>query len=136
YGSVVTDLVTLDSHPSLSGSLPWPSLFPYTTLFRSTLLGRPEQQAAHEFLYWEFHEGGFQQAALYEGRWKGIRQGGPEAPLRLYDQKNDIAEGQDVAGRHPDVVAKIDAYLRQARSPAPEWEPIWVKGKGSEKNRH
>ncbi len=104
--------------------------------FVPTLLGRPEQQAAHEFLYWEFHEGGFQQAALYEGRWKGIRQGGPEAPLRLYDQKNDIAEGQDVAGRHPDVVAKIDAYLRQARSPAPEWEPIWVKGKGSEKNRH
>lgn len=25
-------------------------------------------QRSHEFLYWEFHEGGFQQAALYQGR--------------------------------------------------------------------
>jgi arylsulfatase A-like enzyme len=27
--------------------------------FVPTLLGKPESQAKHEFLYWEFHEGGF-----------------------------------------------------------------------------
>ena len=34
--------------------------------FAPTLLGTPEKQAQHEFLYWEFHEGGFKQAALYQ----------------------------------------------------------------------
>ena len=41
--------------------------------FLPTLLGRKQKQ--HKFLYWEFHERGFSQAALYEGRWKGNRTG-------------------------------------------------------------
>ena len=53
--------------------------------FVPTLLGQPREQRQHEFLYWEFHEGGFKQAALYQGRWKGIRSGGPDAPVVLYD---------------------------------------------------
>lgn len=105
------------------------------------LKGHPEKQKSHEFLYWEFHEQGFQQAALYEGRWKGIRKGGPDAPIVLYDQKNDIGEGNNVAQDHPDIVAKIDAYLRTARTPSAAWEPKWNppgkgggKGKGKGKN--
>ncbi|MFN7706841.1 MAG: arylsulfatase, partial [bacterium] len=43
----------------------------------------------HEFLYWEFHEQGFRQAALYQGRWKGIRSGGADKPIVLYDLLND-----------------------------------------------
>lgn len=39
--------------------------------FAPTLLGRLAGQKAHEFLYYEFHEGGFQQAALYRGGGKG-----------------------------------------------------------------
>src|SRR5690606_10599087 len=39
--------------------------------FVPTLLGKPDQQGEHEFLYWEFHERGFLNAALYRGRWKG-----------------------------------------------------------------
>lgn len=98
-----------------------------------TLLGRPREQKAHEFLYWEFHEGGFKQAALYQGRWKGIRQGAPDAPVALYDQRNDVAEQSDVAADHPDIAAKIGEYLGTARSPLPAWEPRWkaekTKGK-------
>jgi len=91
--------------------------------FAPTLLG--QEQKPHEFLYWEFHEGGFKQAALYQGRWKGIRAGGPDAPVQLFDQKNDIAEKTNVAGQHPDIAEKISAYLKSARTPLPEWEPKW-----------
>ena len=65
--------------------------------FVPTLLGQTSEQPRHEFLYWEFHEGGFKQAALYQGRWKGIRSGGPDAPVVLYDLREDIAEKTDVA---------------------------------------
>ncbi|MCE9603332.1 MAG: arylsulfatase [Planctomycetia bacterium] len=90
-----------------------------------TLTGKPEEQRTHEFLYWEFHEGGFKQAALYQGRWKGIRTTGPTAPIALYDLKQDLGEKVDVAAEHPDLAAKIGAYLTTARTASPEWEPRW-----------
>lgn len=94
-----------------------------------TLLGSKDAQKVHEFLYWEFHEGGFKQAALYQGRWKGIRMGGPDAPLELYDQRNDVAEKTDVAGKNPDIAAKISTYLQSARTELPEWAPQWQPAK-------
>jgi arylsulfatase A-like enzyme len=96
--------------------------------FVPELTGRGDQ-ARHEFLYWEFHEGGFKQAALYQSRWKGIRSGGPDAAIVLYDQQNDVTESKDVAAANPDVTAKIDAYLRSARTPSADWEPKWQAGK-------
>lgn len=89
-----------------------------------TLLGKPGQQK-HEFLYWEFHEQGFKQAALYQGRWKGIRSGAADAAIQLFDLQNDIAEHTNVAAQYPDVAEKISAYLKTARTPLPEWEPKW-----------
>jgi arylsulfatase A-like enzyme len=93
--------------------------------FAPELLGRSREQQRHEFLYWEFHEGGFTQAALYQGRWKGIRRGGPDAVVALYDLANDLAEKADVAARHPEIAARINAYLQRARSVSPDWEPRW-----------
>ena len=78
-------------------------------------------QKSHEFLYWEFHEGGFRQAALYQGRWKGIRRKGLDSPVALYDQDNDVAEDNDVAAAHPEIAAKINAYLKTARSESADW---------------
>ncbi|MCW0218228.1 MAG: N-acetylgalactosamine 6-sulfate sulfatase, partial [Prosthecobacter sp.] len=96
--------------------------------FAPTLLGQ-EGQAKHEFLYWEFHENGFKQAALYQGRWKGIRQGRPDAPVALYDQENDVAEEKNVAKEHPEIVEKIGAYLKTARTDLADWEPRWQSAK-------
>jgi arylsulfatase A-like enzyme len=92
------------------------------------LTGKLDAQKQHEFLYWEFHEGGFKQAALYQGRWKGIRTGGPDAPVQLFDQLNDVAESDNVADKNPDIAAKIGDYLKIARTPLPEWEPQWKAG--------
>jgi len=83
-----------------------------------TLLGRPEQQKRHEFLYWEFHEGGSIQAVRM-GRWKAVRTFGE--PLELYDLQTDTGETRNVAGNHPDVVAQIEKYLTTARTESKFW---------------
>lgn len=95
--------------------------------FVPALLGRSSEQRSHEFLYWEFHERGFTQAALYAGRWKGIRSGHPAAPIVLYDLKQNPAEEVNVADSHPEIAARIDAYLRTARTESLDWEPRWQR---------
>jgi arylsulfatase A-like enzyme len=81
------------------------------------LLGHKQKQ--HDFLYWEFHERGFQQAVRM-GDWKAIRLKVGE-PLELYDLKSDIGEKTNVAAKHPEVVARIEAYLRTARTESKDW---------------
>lgn len=97
--------------------------------FLPTLLGKTDEQAKHEFLYWEFHEGGFKQAALYQGRWKGIRKDAPDAPIALYDLETDIAEKTDIAKSNPAIAEKISTYLSTARSESPDWPPHWKAAK-------
>jgi arylsulfatase A-like enzyme len=86
--------------------------------FVPTLLGKG-RQSQHEFLYWEFHEGGFQQGVRM-GDWKAVRPR-VSGPLELYDLTKDRAEEHNVADRHPRVVARIEAYLRTARTDSPQW---------------
>jgi arylsulfatase A-like enzyme len=81
------------------------------------LRGREAQPA--EFLYWEFHEGGFHQA-VRTGRWKALRHG-LDAPLELYDLEDDLGETRDVAARRPEVVARIEEYLKGARTESAEF---------------
>ena len=82
-----------------------------------TLLGEGTQ-AQHEYLYWEFHERGGR-LAIRKGNWKGIRYGvleNPDSPLELYDLGKDIGETNNVAEQYPEVVAELDALLKQART--------------------
>ncbi len=87
------------------------------------LLGQADQKQ-HEFLYWEFHEGASKQAVRM-GDWKGARLS-PESPLELYDLKVDPAEKKNVASAHPELVAKIEAYLKAARTESEHW-PLRTK---------
>ena len=82
------------------------------------LLGRP-QTNQHDFLYWEFHERGFQQAVRM-GEWKAVR---PQAgePLELYNLKTDLGEKENVAEKNPQVIAKIEASLKTARTDSDRW---------------
>ena len=80
---------------------------------------RGQAQPAQEFLYWEFHERGFQQAVRM-GRWKAVRLKSGE-PLELYDLVADPTEQHNVATSNPDTVAKIEAYLKTARTPSERW---------------
>ena len=54
------------------------------------------------------------------GKWKAVRLK-PGAPLELYDLDADSKEGHDISASHADVVAKIEAYLKTARTPSDRW---------------
>jgi arylsulfatase A-like enzyme len=82
------------------------------------LLGRT-QTNQHDFLYWEFHERGFQQAVRM-GSWKAVRPQVAE-PLELYNLQTDAGEKNNVAGQHPEVLAQIESYLKSARSESEQW---------------
>jgi hypothetical protein len=84
-------------------------------------------QKSHDFLYWEFHEKGSQQAVRM-GDWKYIRRATTGAPEReLYDLKSDLGEAHNVLAQHPTVVAEIEKYLKKARIESKQW-PIKPKG--------
>ncbi|MBI3864435.1 MAG: sulfatase-like hydrolase/transferase [Planctomycetia bacterium] len=70
-------------------------------------------------LYWEFHEGGFKQAVRL-GDWKAIRLR-PGTPLELYDVVRDPSEKTNVATAHPDVVTRIEEFLKTARTDSPNF---------------
>jgi len=92
--------------------------------FAPTLRGDTSVQATHEYLYWEFHEGGFKQAALWQGRWKGLRSGSAPAELVLYDLESDPGERTDVAAQQAEIAQRLSAYLDSARSDNPDWVPV------------
>ncbi len=85
-----------------------------------TLLGRPGRQKKHEYLYWEFHERGSKQAVRM-GKWKAVKFN-RTGKLELYNLDRDPSETTDIAGDHPDVVAKIETYLRDARTESQFWK--------------
>jgi arylsulfatase A-like enzyme len=101
----VADLVGIEAPADLDGISMLPAL-------------KGESQRNHEFLYWEFHERAFSQAVRM-GDWKGVRKN--RGPMELYNLKEDIGEERNIAGNHPEVVAKIEAYLARARTISEHW---------------
>ena len=81
------------------------------------LKGKP--LTPHDFLYWEFHERGFQQAVRM-GNWKAVRLA-KDKPLELYNLADDPTEYTDVAAKQPEIVAQIEKYLKTARTESPNF---------------
>jgi arylsulfatase A-like enzyme len=119
----------LASAAELAGAAPPPGID--SVSFAPALLGKPEGER-RPFLYWEFHEGGFSQAGLLDGRWKGIRNRRLDAPLEVYDLDADPGETTNVAGARPEIAARLDAHLRAARTDSPDW-PIREAGRAPAK---
>ena len=80
---------------------------------------RGQRAAEHDFLYWEFHERGFQQAVRM-GRWKAVRLA-KDSPIELYDLEKDPAETTNVAAAQQGIVQKIETYLKTARTESALW---------------
>ena len=93
--------------------------------FLPTLLGEDDQEE-RAYLYWEYPEVDGQQAVRM-GRWKAVRRNLKQGQLAvaLYDLDSDVAEEHDVAAEQPEVVARIEAIMRAARTPS-EHFPIPV----------
>lgn len=86
--------------------------------YAATLTGTGKQ-AAHDFLYWEFHENGTRRA-LRQGDWKLVqysmeKQGAPE----LYHLGNDLGEANNLAAQQPERVASMLKLLDKRRVPSP-----------------
>ena len=67
------------------------------------------KQKKHDYLYWEFHSYGNAQA-IRMGDWKAIRlkvKNNPDAPIQLYNLKQDIGETKNIAAMHPNVVKRM-----------------------------
>ncbi len=88
-----------------------------------TLIGRPDHQREHRYLYWEFHEQGKKQAVRM-GRWKGVRLNvarDPDGPIELYDLKTDLGETTNIADQHPEIVQQIASTMAKAHRPSELW---------------
>jgi arylsulfatase A-like enzyme len=77
--------------------------------FVPTLLG--EEQPQHDYLYWEQNH----QQAVRMGQWKAFRPH-PSELTQLYNLKHDPLEAHDVAGEHPDIVARIERIFIEGRT--------------------
>lgn len=75
-----------------------------------TLLGRPEQQKEHEYLYWETRHG----QAARKGKYRAYRPH-PAEPMEIYDIVADIASTKDLAGERADLVKEFEHIFRTAR---------------------
>jgi arylsulfatase A-like enzyme len=89
--------------------------------FLPSILGKPDEQKQHDYLYWEFYEGGGAQAVRF-GDWKAVRKPLEAKKVELYDLKTDLGERHDIAPDHPDLVQKAESIMRQAHTPSEHWK--------------
>ncbi|ANW96220.1 arylsulfatase [Wenyingzhuangia fucanilytica] len=85
--------------------------------FLPTLLSQNNQKQ-HEYLYWEYNIKGGRKAVRL-GKWKGVIYkaiSNPKAKIELYDLENDEFETTNIANQHPEIVAKIQQIMTEARS--------------------
>jgi uncharacterized sulfatase len=85
-----------------------------------TLLNRGTQ-ANHQYLYWEFYEQGSRQSVRF-GDWTAIRQPLFDGKIQLFNLSTDLAQEQDLAAQHPDLVAQAASYMDSAHVPHPNWQ--------------
>jgi arylsulfatase A-like enzyme len=113
HGDLMLTLAELAKAPRVPPELDSISYVP-------TLLGKPDEQFTHDWLYWEFYEKGFKQAVRFEN-WKGIRADKDDATIELYDLSQDVGEDHNIAADHPEVVAQIIEQMNTFHVPSPDW---------------
>ena len=106
YFATVSDIINKNTAYNIDGISYYP-----------TLIG--EKQERHEYLYWEFPSYGGQQA-IRIGQWKGIRKNllRGVSKLKLYNLNDDPKELIDLASSHPEIVLKMEMFLKEAHSVA------------------
>ena len=85
--------------------------------FLPTLLNKGKQKA-HEYLYWEFHEGGGR-LALREDDWKLVVLNAktPEKEvIELYNLADDLGETNNLAASQPEKTKEMNAKMRSLRT--------------------
>ncbi|MDP6524057.1 MAG: arylsulfatase [Kiritimatiellia bacterium] len=93
-----------------------------------TLRGLP--QDLRPFLYREF-SGYSGHQAVWMGPWKGIRTGMQKGnkTIQLYNLEKDVSEDDDVAQKHPDIVARMTEIMSQQHTPSERFPLKAIDGK-------
>ncbi len=82
-----------------------------------------KEQPKHKTMNWEFQldgwnrkmpKGGFRQSARIDN-WKAVRYG-IHSETELYDLSKDIAESNNIADKHPDMVEKMNKLFEEGRT--------------------
>lgn len=88
-----------------------------------------EKQKAHDYLYWEFHEGGGRQAVRFSD-WKCVRlnvDDPAKTTVELYNLSNDRAEKNNVAAQHKDIVEKAMQLMKESHGKSNEFPFAYEK---------
>jgi arylsulfatase A-like enzyme len=84
----------------------------------------PSKKLAHKlrsrFLYWEAHSKKNFYQAVRHGDWKAVRPGQGKT-LELYNLSKDVGETNNIADQYPEVVKKIEQYLKKCRTDSIHW---------------
>lgn len=86
---------------------------------RPVLYGKDQPDLLDRFLYWEFYEGGFQQAVRWKN-WKAIKPA-PQEDWLLFNLENDLAEQHNIADQQPQVLDTIRNFVDTTRIDSPHW---------------
>ena len=78
-----------------------------------------QKQPEREYLYREFPSYGGQQT-IRVGDWKAVRQrmGKGNLEIELYNIAEDISEQNNVAAKHPEIVARLAKMMSEVRTPS------------------
>jgi arylsulfatase A-like enzyme len=101
--------------------------------FLPTLIGEPDDQEKHPYLYFEFYEQGGKQAILKDN-WKGVKlevRGGDPKPIELYNLADDPSETTDQSSEYPEIVAMFDSLMGISHKPL-QGMSLFNEGKGGE----
>lgn len=74
----------------------------------------------NRMLYWEqYPSKGISQAVRY-GKWKGIRLNNNQ-PWMLYNLETDKSETTNIAGKHPEIIRKIETFANSSHTQSECW---------------
>ncbi|MCG8448668.1 MAG: DUF4976 domain-containing protein, partial [Pirellulales bacterium] len=99
--------------------------------------GQQQRQRKHEYLYWEWPKYNWKQGEYSSTLWQAVRQGqwkllrhDQEKPWQLYDLSKDLAEKNNLADDHPEIVQRMSDWIEANRTEMPpQIEPKYPDGK-------
>ena len=81
------------------------------------LLQGESMETDNRMLYWEFPG---KQRAARKGDWKAVTVK-KDAPLELYNIKEDMTESVNLADKYPEIVKELENEMNGMRIPSPNW---------------
>ncbi|WP_019030215.1 arylsulfatase [Colwellia piezophila] len=130
--NTTTDVISAfwDIAPTLAQVAQVPGLTRVDGMSLIPYMQEPNKTSDERVMYWEFSEklrGSHGQQAIRLGQWKAVKRNAiadANAPIELYNLTDDIGETNNVAAKHPEIVAKMKKLMTTQRTPTPveKWQ--------------